>query len=131
VKKSGILNKDICEVIASMGHQDILTICDAGFPIPESARRIDLAIIPGIPSFLQVAGAVRKDLEIQQIILAEELSEKNPGLEKEIKYVFSGIDVVYKSHEEFKKLSIQSRAFIRTGECTPFSNVIIVSGVIF
>ena len=131
MKKTGILNKEISEVIASMGHMDMLTLCDAGLPIPDSVRRIDLAVIPGVPSFLQVAEAIEKDLMVQQIILASELREKNPEMDKKIKRIFSHIDVIYKSHKEFKEISSKSRAIIRTGECTPYANVILVSGVNF
>jgi D-ribose pyranase len=131
MKKTGILNKDISTVIASMGHLDQLTICDAGLPIPEGVRRIDLAILPGIPSFLQVVKAVAADLKVQQIIMADELRKGNPALVKEITKIFGGIEVVYKPHDEFKLLSSKSRAIIRTGECTPYANIILVSGVTF
>jgi len=32
---------------------------------------------------------------------------------------------------EFKDLSKKSRAIIRTRECTPYSNIILISGAIF
>lgn len=131
MKKAGILNKNISTVIASMGHLDMLTICDAGLPIPNSVKRIDLALIPGIPGFLEVVRAVEKDIKVQQIIIANELRDKNPNLVKEILNIFKGVEVVYKPHDEFKEISIKSRAIIRTGECTPYANVILVSGVTF
>lgn len=131
LKKSGILNKDISEVIASMGHLDYLTICDAGLPIPESTRRIDLAVQPGLPGFLEVTKAIAEDLKVQRIILTEELKGRNPALDQAVKDIFKDSEVTYVPHEEFKKISTESRAIIRTGECTPYANVILVSGVIF
>jgi D-ribose pyranase len=131
VKKNGVLNKEISQLIASMGHVDKLTICDAGLPIPDYIWRIDLAVTPGLPGFEAVTKAVASELQVQQIILAEELRDKNPELTRAIKDIFKDSDVVYVPHEEFKRLSTESRAIIRTGECTPFANVILVSGVTF
>lgn len=131
MKIKGVLNQDISQLIASMGHLDKLTICDAGLPIPDYLWRIDLAVTPGLPGFVDVTKAVASELKVQQIILAEELRDKNPKLTQTIKDIFTDADVVYVSHDDFKKLSTESRAIIRTGECTPFANVILVSGVIF
>lgn len=131
MKKNGVLNNMISEVIASMGHTDMLTICDAGFPIPDAVKRIDIALISGVPSFLVTVDALKSELEIEQIVLAEEILEKNPGMESDIKRLLNGIDIVYMPHNELIKLSEKSKAVIRTGECTPYSNVVLRSGVVF
>jgi len=131
MKKSGVLNQEISQLIASMGHMDRLTICDAGLPIPDYLWRIDLAVVPGLPGFEAVVKAVAGDLQVQQIILAEELRSRNPELTQAIINIFKDTEVVFIPHEEFKKISDESRAIIRTGECTPFANVILVSGVTF
>ncbi len=131
MKKTGVLNQEISQLIASMGHMDKLTICDAGLPIPDYVWRIDLAVTSGLPGFEAVTKAVASELQVQQIILAEELRDKNPELTHAIKDIFKDSDVVYVPHEEFKRLSTESRAIIRTGECTPFANVMLVSGVTF
>ena len=131
MKKIGILNTRLSEVIASMGHMDLLTICDAGLPIPEGVNRIDLSVVPGIPKFLDVLEAVESELEIQKIYLAEEIKEKNPAIEQGILAQFPDLVVVYIPHEEFKRESQKSRAIIRTGECSPYANVILESGVTF
>ena len=131
MKIKGVLNQDISQLVASMGHMDKLTICDAGLPIPDYLWRIDLAVTPGLPGFVEVTKAVASELKVQQIILAEELRVKNPKLAQSIKDIFKDADVVYVPHDKFKKLSTESRAIIRTGECTPYANVILVSGVIF
>ncbi len=131
MKKSGVLNLEISQLISSMGHMDKLTICDAGLPIPDYIWRIDLAVLPGLPGFEAVVKAVAGDLEVQQIILAEELRDKNPGLTQALKNIFMSAEVVFVPHEQFKEISTESRAIIRTGECTPYANVILVSGVTF
>lgn len=131
MKKTGILNKDISEIVASMGHTDMITVCDAGLPIPASVKRIDLAVKPGIPKFLDVLSSLAEELEVESIILAEELKQKNPSLVNEVAEIFPGVQIDFISHENFKLRTSKSRAVIRTGECTPYSNVILVSGVIF
>jgi D-ribose pyranase len=131
LKKTGVLNQEISQLIASMGHLDKLTICDAGLPIPDFVWRIDLAVIPGLPGFVDVTKAVASELKVQQIILAEELRDKNPKFTQAIKDIYEDADVVFVPHEEFKRISTESRAIIRTGECTPYANVILISGVTF
>jgi D-ribose pyranase len=131
MKKNGILNKDISEAIAGLGHLDLITLCDAGLPIPLQAKRIDLAVVPGIPSFIDVLTALANDLVIQEVILANELIASNPVFVQKITTIFPDVKVTSIDHEEFKVVSNKSKAFIRTGECTPYANVILVSGVPF
>jgi len=131
MKKLGVLNYQISSVIASMGHMDHITIGDAGLPIPKGVERIDLALVPGIPEFLQVVEAVIAELQVEQIILAEEIKEFNPKIEQALLKLFNGTEVIYVSHSEMKAKSAESRAVIRTGECSPYANVILVSGVTF
>lgn len=131
MKKNGVLNKDISELIASMGHYDELTICDAGLPIPEYIWRIDLAVKKGLPGFVEVAKAVADDMVVQQIILAEEIKKVSPDIDRQIREIFADVEIAYIPHDAFKKQSTKSKAIIRTGEFTPYSNVIIVSGVGF
>jgi D-ribose pyranase len=131
MKKIGILNKDISEAIAGLGHMDFITLCDAGLPIPLQAKRIDLAVVPGIPSFMDVLTALANDLVIQEVILANELIASNPEFVKKIAATFPDLLVTSIDHVEFKEMSNKSKAFIRTGECTPYANIILVSGVPF
>lgn len=131
MKKSGVLNDRISHVIARMGHLDMLTIGDAGLPIPLNVERIDMALVPGTPSFMSVVQAVANDLEVQEVLLAEEIRDHNPQIEAELKQLFKDVNMIYIPHSELKVLSAGSRAAIRTGECTPYANVILVSGVIF
>lgn len=131
MKKSGVLNCEISKVLAEMGHQDMLTICDAGLPIPQQSHRIDLAIHPGLPGFIDVVKVIAEELIVEKIIVAEEMEVVKQGHKHELKKIFPDIEMVAVSHEEFKKISCSSRAFVRTGECTPYANVILVSGVSF
>lgn len=131
MKKIGVLNDRLSGVIARMGHMDLLTICDAGLPIPNAVERIDLAVVPGVPSFLQVLRAVIMELQVQKIFLAVEIKDSNLEIEKAILALFPNVDVEYIPHQAFKRETANSCAIIRTGECTPYANIILESGVFF
>ncbi len=131
MKKTGVINKDISEVIAGMGHLDMLVIADAGLPIPAQIRRIDLAFKPGSPAFVEVVRTIAEELQVQRLILAEETGKESPHIEEATRNIFNQADVEKIPHEEFKKLTNRAVAVIRTGEFTPYANVILVSGVVF
>ncbi len=131
MKKTPLLNSEISRVISRMGHTQTLTIGDAGLPVPRGTERIDLAVVKGIPSFLDVLDAVLTEQHVERIILAEEIRTVNPEMEKAILERFPGVTTDYVPHEEFKKLTAQSEAIIRTGETRAYSNIILQSGVTF
>ena len=131
MKKIGTLHQGISEVIAGMGHGDMLVIGDCGLPIPPGVRRIDLALTAGVPTFLQTLSVVQQELEIESVILAAEMAEVSPELYRQTKALLGDMQSEIVSHEEFKKLTKQGVAVIRTGECTPYANIILKSGVFF
>ena len=131
MKKVGILNSDISRIVTDMGHMDWLGIGDAGTPVPKETEKIDLAVHAGLPSFIDVLNEVLKELEVQKIYLAEEIKDQNPEQLRKIKEILPDVKIEYIPHSQLKKDLKQSKAFIRTGEETPFSNVILESGVIF
>lgn len=131
MRKGKLLNSNIVSVLAKLGHTDTITIGDAGLPIPGKVERIDLALLKGVPSFLETLMIVASDMEIEKITLAEEIKTHNPEVLNVIKEKFEQIEITFVSHEEFKQLSSGSKAIIRTGECTPYANIILQSGVNF
>jgi D-ribose pyranase len=131
VKKTGLLNQPLSNVIAGMGHNDTLVLADAGLPIPLSVERIDLAVSAGIPAFLDVLRAVLGELQVERAILAEEMRARSPEMHEQILDILHDIPVQYVSHETFKDQSYDAHAIVRTGEFTPYANIILVSGVVF
>ena len=131
MKKVGILNKEISDVVAGMGHYQQLVVCDAGFPIPEGVRRIDLALEPGLPAFMDVLRVVLKELQVEGIVIAQETTEHSPGRFVEMRSLFPGIEPQLVPHTEFKEMTHRVKACIRSGECTPYSNILLVSGVTY
>lgn len=131
MKKGTFLNADIIEVISKMGHTDEIVIADAGLPIPDGVRRIDLALKPGYPDFMRVLKALLEVYACESYVMASEIKEKNPEMEKQIVDALRDSQGEYVSHEAFKAATANAKAVIRTGECTPYANVILRSGVLF
>ena len=133
MKKAGILNSDISRVLSYMGHTDCICIGDCGLPIPDEVERIDLALKFGVPGFMETLATVAEDMKIEKIVLAEEIKTQNPKVLAEIEELFAGqnMEVQFVSHVELKALTHDCRAVIRTGETTPYANIILQSGCIF
>lgn len=133
MKKHGILNSEISKVLTDLGHTDQIIIADCGLPIPEGVKKIDLAVKFGTPGFMEIVEEVLKDMKVEHAILAGEIKGQNEevlnqlteALEKE------GITQSFISHEAFKQASSQVKVIIRTGEVTPYANVILQAGVLF
>ena len=131
MKKIGIINAPIASVVAELGHMDSITIGDAGLPIPGDVLRIDLALKKDVPGFIETLMVLLSEMEVEKIILAEEIKELNPGILYEIDTILSNKEVEYVPHAKFKKLTMKSKAIIRTGEFSPYANIILISGVVF
>lgn len=131
MKKIGILNSDISEVISKMGHTDTIAIGDCGLPIPDETRRIDLALIKNVPGFIETLKAVLIELQIEEVFIAKETVEESKEVYDKILEAVGDVKINFISHEELKGRLKDCRAVIRTGEQTPFSNIILKSGVFF
>ena len=137
MKRNGILNSDISRVLSYMGHTDRICIGDCGLPVPDETERIDLTVKFGTPSFMEVLEEVSKDMKIEKVILAEEIKEQNPEQLKNILNFLNTIETGFKievefvKHVELKDKTKDCKAIIRTGETTPYSNIILQSGCIF
>jgi len=129
MKRHGILNSHLAKVFADLGHTDKVVIADCGLPIPAHVVRVDLAIRLGEPSFLEVLEAVEEDLVIEQVTVAEELYDANPDLATTLTTHFPSIRTC--SHEAFKREVETAKVVIRTGEATPYANIILHAGVLF
>ena len=132
MRKTALLNSNVSSVISRMGHTDRLTIGDCGLPIPRDVERIDLALKLGVPGFLETLDVILEELCVEKIILAEEIKTASPEMHAEILKRFPAkVAVEYVPHEDFKRATVSSKAVVRTGECTPYANVILCSGVTF
>lgn len=132
MKRSGLLHAELNRVIAAMGHTDTLVIGDVGLPVPPGVPCIDLAVLPGFPDFATVFEAVYAELAVESVTLASEIHARNPALVTlAARLGKDGLPVNEVSHEELKQLSARAVAVVRTGETSPYANVILHAGVTF
>ena len=131
MKKGNVINSNIARVIAQMGHFDTLAIGDAGMPVPANTEKIDLAVTKNLPKFIDVLQNVLMELEVQKVYLANEIKTASPAQLLAIKKVIGEIPIEFISHDNMKNNLNKARAFIRTGEMTPYANIILESGVTF
>ena len=131
MKKHGILNSHIAEILANMGHTDTIVIADCGLPIPDGVKRIDLSLKIGTPSFRETLLTVLEDMAVEKVTIAEEININNVETFSFIKNHFTENSIVSVSHEDFKKMTAKAKAVIRTGEATPYANIILHAGVVF
>lgn len=138
MKRGTLLHPALSRIVASLGHGDAIVVADAGLPIPAGPERIDLAFAPGKPGFLEVLDALLAELEVERALLADEAWTVTPPRFREAvearllalpKVKVRGLE--HAPHEEFKRLTAGARAIVRTGELTPYANVILSSGVVF
>lgn len=133
MKKRGILNADLSRIIASMGHTDRLVICDSGLPIPKKSEVIDLALTTNIPRFLDTLKIILEELHIEGAVIAKEMCDGKDGLFENTSRMLNGAKLKKVPHEKFKELTRDKGniTFVRTGETTPYANIILISGVTF
>ncbi|WP_163577012.1 D-ribose pyranase [Halomonas faecis] len=139
MKRRGLLNAPLSRLIAELGHTDMLVIADAGLPIPPGVPRVDLALRPGLPGFLEVFDVLADELCVEGVTLAQEIREANSGLHDQVEQRLVALERRdgqslardFVSHDAFKRLLPSARAVIRTGECSPYANIALHSGVAF
>lgn len=131
MKKTGIINAQLAGLIAGLGHKDIFMIADGGMPIPKGVEIVDLALCGGVPSFRQVLDAVLDEAEVENYILAEEIEEKNKEMLSYIQEKLPGVESEMISHVNLKKMTRDIKFAVRTGEFTPYPNIILRAGVTF
>ncbi|MDQ2822836.1 MAG: D-ribose pyranase [Pseudomonadota bacterium] len=130
MKKGPLINIALSQLVASLGHGDMVVIGDAGLPVPPGVPVIDLALTRGVPGFMETLTTVLAEMQVERHVLADELAGNNPAIASAI----AALDLPGRSavpHAEFKQLSAHARAVVRTGECTPYANIILVAGVVF
>ena len=134
MKKTPLLNVSLSRLIASLGHGDMVVIGDAGLPVPPGVELIDLALTQGIPDFISTLRVVLSEMQVESHVLAQEILLKQPPALADLNTLNGQAALGERrllSHEAFKQLSRQARAVVRTGECQPYCNIALVSGVTF
>lgn len=130
MKRTGILNLELNEAIAAMGHGDLMIVCDAGFPIPSHVKRVDLALIPDVPDLETTLTAISADFIAEKFGYAAEMAENNPRLKQKVDHIFAGAELVTYPHTMIlTELCNKAKVIVRTGAFDPWGNILLYSGV--
>jgi D-ribose pyranase len=128
MKKNDLINPELSRCIASLGHTDTLVVADAGLPISSETQRIDLALTHGIPTLIDTLRVILEEMYVEKAYVSEDVLVKNPHIYQAIQFQLKDVPIEAIPHKTFKEMTRTARAVVRTGEFTPFANVILVSG---
>lgn len=127
MKKRGVLNARLMGELAALGHTDSIVIADAGFPIPKGCNTIDLALVKGIPSFLDVLKAVLNEIIVERYILFAPIVEANPDMYATVKDMLKNQKDDLCDPDAFLALAKEAKVIVRTAEFSPCCNMILYS----
>jgi D-ribose pyranase len=125
--KSRILNQELLSGLAGLGHGHTFMVCDAGYPIPAGGKKIDLALMEGIPTIPQVLEAILSEMIVEEAVYCEEMEEASPELCGEFKKLFAAQTKLTPQWAQFELMGRQCSFFVRTGDLTPYGNIILKS----
>ncbi|WP_104167082.1 D-ribose pyranase [Arthrobacter sp. SX1312] len=127
MKKAGIINGPLSGALATLGHGHLVVIADCGLPVPVAATVVDLSLVRGIPSFRDVLDAVLDEIVVEGALCALEAEGSD------VEQWLEDRDLAPRriTHDDLKGLLPAARLIIRTGEATPYANVILQCGVDF
>ena len=127
--KQGILNPQINSLLARVRHTNALVIADRGFPFWPIIETVDISLVDGVPTVLQVLAAIRANFIVGQAFMAEEFLAHNPEATRAAyTHALAGVEVIHEPHEaSFKPRVPRAIGLIRTGDTTPYGNLILIS----
>lgn len=130
MKNSKILNKELINAIASIGHTDLMIVCDAGFPIPKDAWRIDLALIQDVPDLETVLTAITSEMIVENVSYASEMAENNLPLLEKVQQIFNTCNHETIPHQIILgEMAAKAKVIVRTGAFDPWGNILLYGGV--
>lgn len=126
--KTGVLNPAINSLLSRVRHTNMLVIADRGFPFWPNIETIDISLVDGIPTVLQVLEAIRGNFAIGKAFMASEFLENNSETTQSKFQAAVEIPITFESHETaFKKRVPNAIGLIRTADLTQYANIILVS----
>ncbi|GGD31292.1 L-fucose mutarotase [Microbacterium faecale] len=130
MKRHGILNAELSGALATLGHTDLLMVVDAGFPIPRSAHRVDLAIAENLPDLRTVLKLISAEMVVEGVVRADDVTSNNPRLDEWLQQEFTDAEFTTRSHADMLgELAQQAKVIVRTGAFEPWGNIGLFCGV--
>jgi len=125
---TGILNPHVLDLIARIRHTNTLVISDWAFPFWPEIETVDISLTHGIPTVLDVLDLLTPVFKIGHIWQAEEfVATTTPEAVAGFAKSFGEIPLTREPHLDFKKRVPHAIGLIRTGDPTPYGNIILES----
>jgi D-ribose pyranase len=126
--KTGILNPQLNSLLARVRHTNTLVIADRGFPFWPMIETVDISLVDDVPTVLAVLRALRPNFQIGKVWMAQEFLKHNIAKTRTaFARSLQGIELIHEPHSEFKKRIPHAIGLIRTGDTTPYANLILES----
>lgn len=126
--QTGILNPHVLDLIARVRHTNTLVISDWAFPYWPEIETVDISLTHNIPTVLDVLDLLTPIFKIGRIWQAEEFVATNSSeMVERFAKSFGSIPLTREAHLDFKKRVPHAIGLIRTGDATPYGNLIIES----
>jgi len=129
MRHSGLWHPRITALVTAMGHGETLVVADPGLPVPPGVEVIDLVFARGEPGFMAVLRPILAELVVEAATLAEELADAK--LIEDVRTHLGDVQLDWVTHAQLKAATASARAVVRTGEDTPYANIVLRAGVPF
>src|SRR5438270_13855018 len=73
----GFVNPHVLSLVARVRHTNSIVIADAAFPFWPQIETVDISLIKGVPTVLQVAETLLASWKCGEIVMAEEFKTHN------------------------------------------------------
>ena len=124
----GFVNPQVLSLVARIRHTNALVIADAAFPFWPDIETVDVSLVKGVPTVLQVVEVLLANWKCGEVIMAEEFKSHNKrNSQQAFAKACRGIEITFEPHLQFKKRVPQAIGLIRTGDTTAYGNMILVS----
>jgi len=124
----GILNPAINSLLSRIRHTNTLVIADRGFPYWPMIETVDISLVDGVPRVLEVLAAIRGQWRCGAAFMAEEFKSANESAtQQQFLTGLEGVPLTFEPHLVFKKRVPAAIGLIRTGDTTPYANMVLES----
>lgn len=125
----GILNPHVLSLVARVRHTNALVIADWAFPSWPGIETVDLSLVAGVPTVLQVLHALLPTWKCDAAYMAQEFRQHNPPATLQaFQTALRGVDITFEPHLDMKRRVPGAIGLIRTGDATVYSNIVLISG---
>ena len=124
----GIVNPLLSSLICRIRHTNTLVLADAAFPSWPAIETVDISLIKGVPTIMQVLDALLPNFKTGEIFMAQEFKDCNDRqTQAAFKRACRGTRITFEPHLDFKRRVPGAIGLIRTGDTTAYGNMILVS----